>query len=145
LTRPGAGDTVDMDVAKLARDQAVNRVAMGTALVLLPQIAGSIWAGPLARDDRARVLARALGARDLTLGVAALLALREGDRTWAKRSFAAQAWADAVDFFAIAAAGDRLPKLSVLGGGFMAASSAAVAAGYARQLDRGAAATPPPR
>ncbi|MEA2248183.1 MAG: hypothetical protein QOH46_2712 [Solirubrobacteraceae bacterium] len=120
-------------------------MAMGAALLVAPGIAGSIWAGPLAGDERARVLARALGARDLALGVAALLALREGDGTWAKRSFAAQAWADAVDFLAIAAAGDKLPRMSVLGGGFMAASSAAVAAGYARRLDRGAAATPPLR
>jgi hypothetical protein len=135
-----------MDVAKLARDQAVNRVAMGAALLVAPGIVGSVWAGPLALDDdRAKVLARALGARDLTLGVAALVALREGDRTWAKRAFAAHAWADAVDFLAIAAAGDRLPRMSLLGGGFMAASSAAVAAGYARRLERGAAATPPRR
>jgi hypothetical protein len=138
-------DAPRLDVAKLARDQAINRVAMGTALLVAPGIVGTIWAGPQARDDRAKVLARALGARDLTLGLAALVALREGDRTWAKRSFAAQAWADAVDFIAITAAADRLPRLSVLGGGFMAASSAAVAAGYARRLDRDAAAIPPPR
>jgi hypothetical protein len=134
-----------VDIAKLARDQAVNRVAIGAGLIVFPGALGRIWAGPGATDQRSKVLARALGARDLTLGLAALLALRERDRTWAKRSFAAQAWADAVDFLAIGAAADRLPKTSLIGGGLMAASSAAVAALYARALDRGDVAMPPPR
>jgi hypothetical protein len=123
-----------MDVAKLARDQSLNRVAMGAALIVVPGVVGRAWAGPLAKDDRAKVLARALGARDLALGASGLLALREGDTAWARRSFAAQAFGDGVDFLAIAAAGGRLPVSARLVGGTLAATSAAVAAAYARRL-----------
>jgi hypothetical protein len=63
-----------MDVDRLARDQSANRVLVGTGLRLAPAAFGKTWGGPLAKDDRGRVLARALGARDLALGVAGLLA-----------------------------------------------------------------------
>jgi hypothetical protein len=127
-----------VDVAKLARAQAVNRVSMGAGLMLLPRVYGRVWASSEARDERARVLARALGARDLALGATGLLALRDGDSEWAARSFAAQAWADAVDFVAILRAGSALPLTSRVLGGTLAAGSAAVAAAYARELARSA-------
>jgi hypothetical protein len=123
-----------MDVASLAHDQAVNRVVMGTGLTLFPGLFGQVWAGPEARDARSQVLARALGARDLALGAAALLALRDGDPEWVRRSFAAQAFADAVDLAAIAASWSRLPLSVRLIGSTMAAGSAAVALAYAAQL-----------
>jgi hypothetical protein len=134
LHRGANGQTRGMDVAQLARGQALNRVAMGAALIVVPGLVGRAWAGPLAADDRAKVLARALGARDLSLGAGGLLALREGDSAWARRSLAAQAFADAVDFLAIVAAGRRLPLAARLAGGTLAATSAAVAAAYARRL-----------
>jgi hypothetical protein len=121
-----------MDLATLARGQTINRAALGAALILLPGVFGRIWSGPEASDDRAQVLARALGARDLALAAGALLAMREGDRTWERRTFAAQAAADAVDFAAIVAAGRELPLPTRLAGATMAAGSAAVAAAHAR-------------
>jgi hypothetical protein len=122
-----------MDVASLARGQAVNRVLMGTGLLVAPQVVGRVWAGPLAGDERARVLGRALGARDLALGAAGLLALRDGDAAWTRRAFDFQAFADAVDLVAIAAAGRALPLPTRLLGIVMAGGSAAVAAAYARR------------
>jgi len=127
-----------MDVDKLARAQSVNRVLVGTGLLLAPTAFGRTWGGPLAGDDRGRVMARALGARDLALGVAGLLAERDDDRGWAIRSFAAQAFADGVDFAAIVAT-PKLPLGSRLLGGVMAAGSAAVAAAHAARLARGSA------
>jgi hypothetical protein len=125
-----------MDVATLARAQGQNRVGIGAGLILLPGLFGRAWVGSAAMDDRASVLARSLGARDLALGVAGLVALREGDRRWASRAFAAQAFADAVDVVAIVA-GRRVPLGSRVLGGMMAAGSAAVAGAYARRLAPG--------
>jgi hypothetical protein len=119
-----------MDIAKLARGQTYNRVAIGAGLVVLPSLLGRIWVGSHARDDRARVLARALGVRDLALGATGVLALRDGDRKWARRAFGAQALADAVDLVAILA-GRGMPLTSKVFGGTMAGGSAAVAALYA--------------
>jgi hypothetical protein len=122
-----------MDVAKLARQQTMNRIAIGAGLIAFPGVLGRIWAGSEASDDRAKVLGRALGVRDLALGAGGVLALRDGDRRWASRSFAAQAGADAVDFVALVS-GRRVPLASRLIGGTLAAGSAAVAALYARRL-----------
>jgi len=123
-----------MDVARIAKAQAVNRVVVGAGLMALPGVFGRNWIGPAAKDQRAKVLARSLGARDLLTGVAGLLALSEGDREWARWAFAAQAWADAVDFVTILAAGRDVPLGTRLMGGSLAAGSAAVAAAYAREL-----------
>jgi hypothetical protein len=48
-----------MDVASLARNQAVNRVLIGTGLTILPRVFGRVWAGSEADDDRAQVAAQA--------------------------------------------------------------------------------------
>jgi hypothetical protein len=62
--------------------------------------------------------------------MAGLLAEREDDRSWTARSFAAQAFVDAVDLVAIVST-SRLPTGSRLFGSVMAAGSAAVAAAHA--------------
>jgi hypothetical protein len=121
-----------MDVATLAKAQTLNRIAIGTGLVFLPGVFGRVWAHSQAGDERAKVLARSLGVRDLALGAAGVLALRDGEAGWVRRAFGAQALADAVDFGAIMA-GD-LPRLTKLFGGAMAAGSAAVAAAYAARF-----------
>jgi hypothetical protein len=126
-----------MDIGELARAQAVNRVLMGAGLILAPSLFARNWIGSAATDARARVLSRALGARDLTLGASGLIALREGKLESARRSFAAQAFADAVDLVAILAAGREVPLQTRILGGGMAGGSAAVAAIYARRLPSG--------
>jgi hypothetical protein len=85
-----------------------------------------VWVCSRATDEYAKVLARSLGIRDLALGAAGVLALRERDREWLRRSFAAQAVADAVDFVMLAAGRD-VPLASRLVWGTLAADSAAVA------------------
>jgi hypothetical protein len=124
-----------MDLAGLAHGQALIRVAIGTGLLAFPGLFGRAWAASTASDDRAKVLSRALGARDVALGAAGLLAERDGDREWIRRSFAAQAFADAVDFAALVAAGRALPLPVRLIGGTMAAGSAAIAAAYASEIE----------
>ena len=123
-----------MDVGRLARMQSVNRVAMGAGLMTAPHLVARVWSGGAVDAERVKTLARAAGARDLALGAAGVVAVGEGDTVWGRRAFAAQAFAEAVDFVAIVAAGRRLPLSSRLVGGMMAAGSAAVAALYARQL-----------
>src|SRR4051812_49990914 len=116
-----------MDVEKLARGLALNRISFGAGLILAPRLYGRTWIGSEgADDDRAKVLARALGARDLALGAGGLLALRDGDTERARRWFAAQAVSDAVDFIAtVPARGLPLPaRVFVAGVGGGAAADA---------------------
>jgi hypothetical protein len=127
-----------VDPRDLAIAQARGRMAFGAAFLAAPGLAARAWVGDDARRPGAKVLCRALGARDLALGAAGLLAERDGDRRWAARAFAAQGFADAVDFAALAAT-PRLPLASRLFGIAMAGGSAAVAAAYAARLARGQA------
>jgi hypothetical protein len=124
-----------MDVVKLARGLAVNRISFGVGLMLLPRLYSRVWVGgDAAGEDATKLLARALGARDLALGTGGLLALREGDTERARRWFAAQGATDAVDFLAtVAARGIPMPARVVAA--TMAAGSAAIAAAYVRSAD----------
>jgi superfamily II helicase len=91
-----------------------------------------VWVGSAASDSRAKLLARALGIRQLALGAAGVLALREDDPQSVRRAFAAQAVADAIDIVALVAGRD-FPRASRVSGGTLGAGSAAVAAAYARR------------
>jgi hypothetical protein len=126
-----------MDVGKLARGLAMNRISFGAGLILLSRLYARTWIGADgAADDRAKLLARALGARDLALGTGGLLALRAGDTERAKQWFAAQGASDAVDFVATLAAGDRVPTPARVFAATVAAGSAAIAAAYVAQAGR---------
>jgi hypothetical protein len=133
LATPPDGHTTVMDVAKLARGLAINRLSFGTGLVLAPGVWARTWIGSGATDDRAKVLARALGARDLALGAGGLLALRDGDAERARRWFAAQGLTDAIDLLATLAAGRAVPLPARIFAATMAAGSAAIAAAYVRR------------
>src|SRR4051812_46239959 len=120
-----------MDVEKLARGLALNRISFGAGLILAPRLYGRTWIGSEgADDDRAKLLARALGARDLALGAGGLLALRDGDRERARQWFAAQGLSDAVDLVATVAAGRAVPLPARLFAATVAAGSTAIAAAY---------------
>jgi hypothetical protein len=125
-----------MDVAKLARGLALNRVSFGAGLMLAPRLYARTWIGSGASDDRAQLLARALGARDLALGAGGLLALRDGDLDRARQWFAAQGVTDAVDLVATVAAGRDVPLPARVFAATMAAGSAAIAAAYVRRPSR---------
>jgi hypothetical protein len=119
-----------VDVVALARGLAINRISFGAGLMLAPGLYARSWVGSAAAgEDTTKVLARALGARDLALGVGGVLALRAGDVDRGRRWFAAQGVTDAVDLLATIAARD-VPLPARIFAGTMAAGSTAIAAAY---------------
>ena len=125
-----------MTLEALARGLAINRIAFGASLVALPALAGPTWVGAVAAArPGTRLFARAIGARDVALGLGALMAM--GDAQSARRWFQGHAISDGIDFLATAAAGSDLPtgpRLFALG---MAGGSTAIALAYARSLAAG--------
>jgi hypothetical protein len=73
--------TTSFDTRTLAMGLAGIRLGIGGALVLAPQFAARLWVGPGAEGAGTRVLARALGARDVVLGYRTLQAARTGEAT----------------------------------------------------------------
>jgi hypothetical protein len=113
---------------KLARGLAINRISFGAGLILAPGLYARTWVGTdAAREDTTKLLARALGARDVALGAGGLLALRAGDGNRIRRWFAAQGMTDAVDLAATLAARD-VPLPARVFAAAMAAGSTATAA-----------------
>jgi hypothetical protein len=91
---------------------AAGRVALGLTALAWPVLPARPWVGAPADDLAARVFGRALGARDLALGLGALAALRRpaaGARP-ACAWVAAGALADALDVAASALAWHELPR-----------------------------------
>jgi hypothetical protein len=60
-----------VNVVNVARALAVGRVAIGAGLLVAPKLASG-WIGPDAERDSAAVLTRALGVRDMAMGLIAL-------------------------------------------------------------------------
>ena len=91
---------------------AAGRVGLGVAALARPSVPARPWVGPSADDPGAQVLGRALGARDLALGLGALAAARnEPSGSWpAGAWYAAGALSDALDVAVTAAAWPRLPR-----------------------------------
>ena len=73
-----------MESRTVALTLALGRAGLGAALLLAPVPINTGWVGPDGARPGARVLGRAVGARDLALGVGAAVALRSGApaRTW---------------------------------------------------------------
>lgn len=108
---------------------SAGRVVAGATLLVAPRLAVSLWAGKEVPSPVAVVLARALGIRDVLLGLATMRAVQnEGDlRPW----LLANAAADGVDALATLAAWGRLDptgRLLVLGAATSATAFAAVQA-----------------
>lgn len=80
---------------KISMLLAVGRVATGAALIASPRRLGGLWLGDAAASPATQLAVRALGARDITLGVGALRAL--GDERRLRRWIAAGAVCDLVD------------------------------------------------
>src|SRR5215216_2443281 len=93
----------------LARLISLARFLFGVAFIAEPKLMERAWIGKQARLPGAQLLARAVGARDLALGLGGLQALRRNDgsgRPW----LAAAAVCDAVDFGATWTAGRGIPR-----------------------------------
>lgn len=114
---------------RLAVAGAVTRCAIGVVALVAPSVPAGLWAGPEARRlASTRVLSRALGARDLALGLGLLFALRYDRplRGWVE----AGGLADAGDVAATLVHFGDLPDL----GRWVALGSAAAGAVSARAL-----------
>jgi hypothetical protein len=88
---------------------AAARAALGVTALVFPSAVARPWVGPAGDDLAGKVLGRALGARDLALGLGTLAALRSGPaRGW----MAAGALSDAFDVASSAASWPELPKVT---------------------------------
>jgi hypothetical protein len=115
-----------MDARKAGTQLAIGRIAIGAALIAAPEKVTGGWIGADADREGARVLARALGVRDLVIGVGQLAGLRAG--YGAAGWFRAGGAGDVVDLGATLAAGDRIPALGRYGVGAIALTSAVLSA-----------------
>jgi hypothetical protein len=107
-----------------ARAIAAGRVLVGAAFLVAPALAGRGWIGDDAERPGVQAIFRALGVRDLILG---LLTLHVVDRPGiGPRTVATCAAADAVDFTATFVARKSLPARAA-GGALTVAGSAALA------------------
>jgi hypothetical protein len=120
----------------LALLNARGRMAIGAALLVAPRLIGPMWVGGDADRPVVKLLARALGGRDLVVGLGTAIALDRGApvRGWLEGA----AVADTVDFVATLAAGDSIPQRARRRVLLVAAVSAVGCALVARALD-----TPP--
>ena len=93
---------------------AAGRVGLGVAALAWPSVPARPWVGSSADELGAQVFGRALGARDLALGLGALAAVRKApaDPWSAGAWFAAGALSDALDVAVTAAAWPRLPRFT---------------------------------
>ena len=93
----------------LAALLSLGRLVFGVAFIVEPKLMERSWIGKQARLPGAQVLARAVGARDLALGLGGLQAVARDDGS-ARPWLAAAATCDAVDFGATMAAGRGIPR-----------------------------------
>ena len=85
------------------------RFLFGVAFIAEPKLMDRAWIGKQAQLPGAKLLARAVGARDLVLGLGGLQALGRNDGS-ARPWLAAAGICDAVDFGATLAAGRGIPR-----------------------------------
>jgi hypothetical protein len=122
---------------------SLGRFLIGVAFIAEPRLMDRAWIGKQARLPGAQVLARAVGARDLTLGLGGLQAVTRNDGS-AQSWLGAAAICDAVDFSATWAAGRRIPRQARTGVLAIAGVSSLLSAVAAAGVGRSAHAEPPP-
>jgi len=93
---------------------AAGRVALGVAALVWPSLPARPWVGEAADGVAARVFGRALGARDLALGLGALAALQgpAAEAGTARAWVAAGALSDALDVVASLSSWRELPRVT---------------------------------
>ena len=126
---------------------AAGRVALGVAALARPSVPARPWVGASADELGARVFGRALGARDIALGLGALAALRiapagsagaQAAGAQAGAWVAAGALSDALDVAITAAAWPELPRITrwLVAASAGGAAVAGAAGALALSLDR---------
>jgi hypothetical protein len=113
---------------------AAGRVVLGTVLLVAPERIGRSWIGPAGTERSVEVMARAVGVRDVAIGVGGAAALMSGSDS-ARAWMLAAAAADLGDLVATLLARDVLPAQGVAGVGALAGGSAALCAATAATLD----------
>lgn len=114
-----------MDARAVIRLVALGRTGLGLLALTLPEVPGRPWVGAAAGSTAGHVMARALGARDLVLGIGALTSPEPA--RWAL----AGAGADALDAVITVTSFSKLPRwgrwlvLASAGGSALAAGLAA--------------------
>jgi hypothetical protein len=110
----------------VVRAIAAGRVLIGAVLFAAPDLVAAPWVGDDARAAGARVVIRAVGARDAALGAGTLAAADDAGEL--RRWLLASSASDAADFVATLA-GPRTPaRKAVLGLAATAAVTGAIAA-----------------
>ncbi len=110
-------------------------MALGLTALAWPTAPARPWVGAAADDLAARVLGRALGARDIALGLGALAALQRpaGELGSAREWVAAGAVSDALDVVVTVSSWRELPRqgrwlvVAFAGGAALAGGAAALA------------------
>lgn len=120
---------------------SLGRFIFGVAFIANPKLMDEGWIGRQARLPGAQVLSRAVGARDLAIGLGGLQATVRNDGS-ARPWLAAGALCDAVDFGATWSAGRRIPRKARTGV-LAIASAAAVLSAIAAAGSRAPAAAEP--
>ena len=116
----------------------MGRFLFGVAFIVKPTLMERAWIGKQARLPGAQLLARAVGARDVVLGLGGLQALTREDGS-ARPWLAAAGICDAVDFGATWAAGRSIPRqarsgvLAIAGVFSLLSAIAAVGIGRSRR------------
>ena len=121
-----------LDERTIAKLLAAGRIGVGVGLLALPQVIGGRWVGPDGDRPGTRVLARALGVRDLALGAGVMAGLRQDDPV--KRWLALGVICDTVDLIATAAEPD-IPMRGRLSTAVIAGAAALVGVRLVRALD----------
>ena len=103
------------------------RLVFGIAFIAKPTLMERAWIGKQARVPGAQLLARAVGARDLVLGLGGLQAVARDDGS-ARPWMAAGGICDGVDFGATWAAGRTIPRQARAGVLVIAAVSSVLSA-----------------
>jgi hypothetical protein len=119
---------------------AAGRVALGLTALAWPSVPARPWVGAAADDLAARVFGRALGARDVALGLGALAALQcpGAEPGSAAAWVAAGALSDALDVAASLASWRELPRITrwlvaaSAGGAALAGAAAALTSASSR-------------
>lgn len=124
---------IDLEARQTIRNIAIGRIAFGVAMVLLPRFLGTRWVGSDADSSGAKVLTRALGARDVALGVITLDAVEE-DRP-VRQAAELGVFCDLVDAAGTLVAGRSVPFGKRIVTALIAGGAAAAAIAVLDDLD----------
>ena len=119
---------------------SLGRILVGTVFISQPKVMDQGWIGKQARLPGAQVLSRAVGARDLAMGLGGLQAAVRNDGS-ARAWMAGAALCDAVDFGATYAAGRKIPRssrttvLAVAAGAAIVSAVAAIGSGTPKETE----------